>query len=191
MSREPAPPPRRRRRAPLDVAWLQRQALHYVERFETTRAGVRRVLEGRIRRRAARTGEDAESVTAEIGGVIEKLVALGYVNDRRFAENLDRRLRRQGHSRASIAARLRSKGVPREVIATLAEEDGAADELDAAWRAARKRGLGPFRRAPLSPDPERRARERQREYAALGRRGFSFDVARRVIEASAPPESAD
>lgn len=48
-------------------------------------------------------------------------------------------------------------------------------------RYARRRRLGPFTR-----DPSTRRDHRQEHLAALGRRGFGYDVARRVIDADDP-----
>lgn len=50
-----------------------------------------------------------------------------------------------------------------------------ADELKAAARLVRRRRLGPLR-----PRADR-AEHRERDLAVLGRAGFSFEVARKVI----------
>ena len=66
--------------------------------------------------------------------------------------------------------------------ATGARDDGGgfthADEVEAAFRVARKKKLGPF-----CPDPDKRIAERQRHLGFLARRGFSSDVAHHVIDA--------
>jgi regulatory protein len=91
--------------------------------------------------------------------------------------------------------KLREKGVEAAIIAgavaTLAPEGGDA-ELKAAVNLARRRRLGPFR-APDRKSGNRKvqakekAKEREKQMAALARAGFSFDIARKVIDA----ESAD
>jgi regulatory protein len=50
--------------------------------------------------------------------------------------------------------------------------------LAAAAAYARRRRLGPFRRVP-----EERAERRQKDLAALARRGFGYGVAKQVIDA--------
>ena len=45
---------------------------------------------------------------------------------------------------------------------------------------ARKRGLGPYR------EPATRREARDKDLASLGRRGFGYDLARRVIDADDP-----
>ena len=172
----------RRDARPMDEAWLQHQAMHYVERFAASAAGVRRVLEGRVRRPFARTGEDGSVVRAAIGAVIGKLEALGHVDDSRFARDLAERLRGQGHSLAALRSRLRTKGVRDDLIDALTRAADGDLELRAAWRAAQRRRLGPYCR-----DPARRVADRQRHLATLGRLGFSYDIARQVIHAAEPP----
>jgi len=167
----------------MDAAWLERVALRHVERWEATREGVRRVLERRIRRRCGRTGESPDEALGWIEDLLPRLEARGYVDDRRFAAQLLRRMRRQGRSRAQIRGRLRKKGVPSAIASECLAEDRGEDELEAAWQAARKRRLGPY-----CCDPERREAERERHLAILGRRGFSFEIARQVVEARDLPE---
>jgi len=176
---------RGRDREPLDAAWLEGHALRYAARWETTRRGVAELLERKVRERCERTGESPEAVLARVPGIVEELVARRYVDDRRFATQLTERLRRQGRSRAQIQMQLRRKGVPDGLILEqLRERDGdGADaerdaELQAAWRLARRRRLGPH-----CPDPERRAALRERHLAALARQGFSREIAERVIDA--------
>jgi len=174
----------------MNSAWLYRQSVHYLERFESTEEGVRRVLERRIRRRCMRTGEDEKDAIDGIAAVIQKLVKLDYVDDRRFAGHLVRRLRHRGGSRAQIRARMRDKGVPEMVIGdSLRTEAGCEEdaELRAAWIVARKRRIGPFRSEPLPEELDLRMRARKRELAIFGRRGFSFDIARQVLDATEVP----
>lgn len=178
---------RGRDREPLDAAWLEGHALRYAARWETTRRGVAELLERKIRERCERTGESPEAALARVPGIVDGLVERRYVDDRRFATQLVERLRRQGRSRAQIQMQLRRKGVPDGLILEqLRGRDGDGDgadaeseaELQAAWRLARRRRLGPH-----CPDPERRTVHRERHLAALARQGFSREIAERVIDA--------
>ncbi len=54
--------------------------------------------------------------------------------------------------------------------------DEANPDLAAAFTLARRRRLGPFRLAA-------REENRQRDMAVLGRAGFSFEIARKIVEA--------
>jgi len=71
--------------------------------------------------------------------------------------------------------------VPGEIVdgalAALAEQ-AAEPDLAAALAYARRRRIGPYRGGPADPAA------RERELAALGRRGFTYETARRVVEAT-------
>ena len=168
---------------PLDAAWLERRAVEYVARWESTRRGVAEILERKVRQRCDRTGEDAEEILALVPGIVERLAERDYVNDHRFATQSFERLRRQGRSRAQIRLHLGRKGVPDSITLELTRDDDPDAELEAAWRVARRRRLGPH-----CPDPERRVAQRERHLAALARQGFSREIAHRVIDAEHVPE---
>ena len=164
-------------------AWLERRAVEYVARWESTRRGVAEILERKIRQRCDRTGEDAEETLGLIPEIVSRLAERDYVNDRRFAAQTYERLRRQGRSRAQIRLHLRRKGVPDAITLELTRDEDPDADLEAAWRVARRRRLGPH-----CPDPERRAAHRDRHLAALARQGFSREIAHRVIDAERAPE---
>ena len=98
-----------------------------------------------------------------------------------------------------IAARLREKGVAvatiERALETLGESSGDV-ELAAAVNLARRRRLGPYRpethaKGRAKADRSNRkpvASEREKALAALARAGFSYDVARRVIDADSIDE---
>jgi len=63
-------------------------------------------------------------------------------------------------------------------------EPAALDEdLEAAWRTAKKRRLGPYCR-----DPAERSERRERHLGVLARKGFSREIAYRVVDADSPPD---
>lgn len=168
----------------MDTAWLEHKALDYVARWESTRRGVAELLERKIRQRCDRTNEQPETPLALIPEIVERLVARDYVNDQRAASQLFERLRQQGRSRSQIRFRLLQKGVPESITSEFTRLHDADAELQAAWKTARRRGLGPHCR-----DPERRSAERTRHLSVLARQGFSCEIAHRVIDAkeTTPP----
>jgi regulatory protein len=163
---------------------LEKAALAYLERYASSAENLRRVLMRRVERAArAHPSEEGATVRAEgavqVGAVIDRLVARRLLDDRLYAEARARSLSRQGRAASVIARRLQIKGVGAEALdgaLTALAEDGHSD-LAGALRLARKRRLGPFRAAA-----ERRER-RARDMAVLGRAGFSFEIARRVVDA--------
>jgi regulatory protein len=184
---------------PLDSDWLEREAMRYVAQWEATRQGVREVLERRLQARCERTGEDPGTLIDAIPRVLDLLVDRGYVDDRRFAKQRIERSRRQGRSTARIRAELEAKGADPSLLAELEAEIATAGgtgstgevaaapespgdpELEAAWRTARKRRLGPY-----CVDPAQRTERRQRHLAVLARQGFSREISYRVVDAHTP-----
>lgn len=165
------------RRAPpkLSPSYLENAALHYLERFASSKAKLKRVLSRKAARSLAHWGGEAIEAEAMIAAVIERLAGLGYLDDQAYARQKAESLQRRGGSRRIIRQSLAAKGVD----ADMAAEAMAAlePELDAARALARRRRLGPFR-AEASED------SRRRDLAALARAGFAYDIARRVIYAA-------
>ena len=74
--------------------------------------------------------------------------------------------------------KLLRKGIPEGLCEDLLREGSESDlELASARIHARRRGLGPHRKPP-----ESRAGYRERDLGALGRAGFSHEIARTVID---------
>ncbi len=159
---------------------LYQAALSYVARYATSRENLRRILWRRICRHAARTGTDApepESVDAEIDRILERLQAMGAVDDAAYAATQVRTLRNRGRSARAIRSRLQAKGLDAQAIDTaMASDQPDSEERAAAHRYAQRRRLGPY--GGDSQDTERR----RRALAALCRAGFSYSVAQEVVD---------
>jgi regulatory protein len=164
-------------RPPPDEASLREAALSYLARYATTEAGLRLVLYRRIDRwaRQATDRDDvdqhATAARAHVPALVARMVELGLLNDAAFAESRARGLALSGRSRRVIAMRLMAKGIdPDQAREALPEMEGG--ELVSALILARKRRIGPFRKA--EPD-------RNRELGVLARAGFPRDVALRAL----------
>ena len=165
----------KRRVKPVTAARLERVALAYLEKYAATAEGVRRVLRRRVTKAARFHDTDVDAAHSWIEEIIGRLVRAGMIDDAAYAEGRVRSLQRQGRSRRWIAGTLAAKGVPADIAAAaLAAVHGDDREFAAACRFARRRRLGPFR--------TRDGGDRARDLASLGRAGFSYGVARRVIE---------
>ncbi len=159
--------------------------MRYLERYAASARHLERLLLAKVRRSAERHGTDAEAGTVFVRALIERLGRAGILDDQRYAQGKASSLRRRGGSRRSIRAALAAKGIARdevEAAISAADEAGEGEEADlaAARRFAERRRLGPWRRAD-------RAGHRLKDLAALGRAGFTYDVARQVID-GAPEE---
>ncbi|MCJ2071136.1 RecX family transcriptional regulator [Methylobacterium sp. J-030] len=166
----------------MSPAWLERAALHYLERYSASTEMLRRTLARRVEKRARLRGEDPAPFAELIAATVARAVSAGLVDDARFTDTRLATLRRRGTSSRGASAKLAAKGIPRNVVeAALQAErealpDGEAIDDQAARAYAKRRRLGPYRR------PDLRATYRDRDLAALARAGFSYDLARRVVD---------
>lgn len=198
-----AGPRRAREPRPVTPESLEAAAVFYLQRYAASTQRVRRVLRRRVDRAARlRPQDDVDPAAAAawIEAILQRYQKAGLLDDDRYAEGRAATLFRRGDSQRAIAARLRADGLDDDRIkaalaravadATPGGPNGADDEGDAAADVdldpdlmaaavlARRRRLGPYR-----PDAESRAAHRQRDLAALARKGFRADVARRIVDA--------
>src|SRR5579883_302814 len=180
------PPPRKGPRL-ATARYLENAALHYLERFASSSANLKRVLMRKVARSARFHGTDPAEGERLVDGIIVRYLEAGLLDDRAYAAQKAASLRRRGGSRYGIRGKLVQKGVEAELIQStldqLDEEEGDGD-LAAACALIRRRRLGPYRA------PETRAEHRQKDLAALARAGFGLDLARRVL-AAADPEALE
>lgn len=174
----------RERRAPRRITadYLQRAAMHYLERYSAPAARLRRVLARKVVLSCRHHGLEPAAFDAMLDEIVARCVSSGLVDDQRFAEARAATLRRRGRSARAVAAHLSAKGVARDLAAE-ASESSAEDELAAAAKTARRKRLGPWSRGD-------RAASRQKDLAALARAGFPMTIARAVIDGAGDEEMA-
>ncbi len=160
----------RKPRPPLDAARLNELALHYVGRFATSRAKLIDYLRRKVRERG--WGDEGE---VDFDGLADRLVQLGYVDDRAYALAKARSLTGRGYGERRVRQALAIAGVDEEQSGD-ARELAETEAVDAALRFARRRSIGPFAAAP--PDP----RDRDRALAAMIRAGHRFGLARAIVD---------
>ncbi|WP_374990350.1 regulatory protein RecX [Sphingosinicella sp. LHD-64] len=116
------------------------------------------------------------SEEADVADLVERIVALGYVDDRAFAKARAASLGRRGYGAARVGEALRVAGIAEDdgLEARAAAREGA---WDAALRFAERRKIGPFALA----EADRPAREKA--LAAMLRAGHPLDLARRLVSA--------
>jgi regulatory protein len=141
----------------------------YNAALATLSSGTRTTEE--VRRRLVRKGFDEEAIDT----TVRRLQDNQYLDDRCLARDYaSARVRLRGEGVNRIRLRLRRRGVEREIVdEVIAEMDPEIDWLEVAREQARIRcqRLGP------AVDTLRR---RKRLYDFLVRKGFEYDVARRV-----------
>ncbi len=183
-SRKPHKAARARRgrgRGPREATakYLRNSARNYLDRYATSSAHLRRLLLDKVARSARAHGTDPQAGAVAVDALIAEFLGAGLLDDARYAEDRALILFRRGASARAIRGALLAKGVASELIEPALERLGAEaaePELAAALAYARRRRLGPYR------SPQARAAMREKDLAALGRRGFGYDLARRVIE---------
>ena len=164
----------------IETELLERWALGYLGHYASSAENLRRVLMRRVRRHAPEAIEPARPL---IEAILTRYREAGLLDDDAYAAGRAASLNRRGDSLRAIRARLAAKGVASEVVAGAVGalwESGADPDLAAACAFARRRRLGPFRRA---------AADRSRELAAFARAGFARRVAEAVL-ACADEEAA-
>ncbi|WP_158046986.1 regulatory protein RecX [Skermanella pratensis] len=185
MSSTPVPtqPGRRQQPKPVTAQYLENAALYYLQRFSSSSANLRRVLMGKVERSARAHGTDRAEGAALVEALIERYQRSGLLDDKAYAEAKAASLHRRGTSTRAIRGKLSLKGVGGDEIAaaleSVDEETPGDTELAAAVALARRRRLGPFRRIA-------REEHRDKDMAALGRAGFGYQIARRVVDAEDP-----
>lgn len=185
MAPEEAPKNRRHaRKKPRKISprYLENAALFYLKRYSATASQLRRVLLRKVdRSHRVHAGGNREEAARWIEALLEKLVRNGLLNDQAYARGRAQSLRAGGRSARTIAQKLKLKGVSADLTSQmLAEATGDISEEEAAQIWARKKRLGPYSR-----DPEQRKTLRAKHLAAMARAGFSFGLAKKIIDGSA------
>lgn len=173
-------PAKRKRKVPRKVTLrsLENAALHYLKRYAATTSQLRRVLERRIDKSLRVHGGDKAEALRWVEDLVGKLTRGGLLNDDTVARMKSESLRAAGKSARMIALKLRQKGLSAELVEEHVDrvrED--VSEEEAARTLAKRKKLGPFR-----ANEQARKASRMKDLAALARAGFSYGVARKVID---------
>jgi len=171
-------PAKHGRKTPKKISkkYLENAALFYLQRYATSAENLKRVLLRKVKRSCAFHQIPAEEFTPVVEELVARYMAAGLVDDAVFARARVMSLRRQGRSRQAIMARLQARGLSQSQIEAAlrgVDEEQENPELAAAIACARRKKLGPWRKKP---------QDARKELAALGRAGFSYEVARRALE---------
>ncbi|MFT7582766.1 MAG: regulatory protein [Myxococcota bacterium] len=179
MARDGAKP--RRRRLPRNAEAFREMALNYLGRFPTTTKRFEQYLNRKVGEAIREGYAEAEVANLWIAPLVARLTRLGLLDDARYAESRASVLHRRGRSRVVIQRDLRGRGVPNELIPaaleSVANECEGDVQLEAAMNHARRKRLGPYDMTG------KRVERRERHLASLARAGFSFSLARQIVDA--------
>lgn len=168
----------RKPRPPLTAGKLEELALNYVGRFATSRSKLLAYLHRKLRERGWEGDSDPP-----VEHLADRMVGLGYVDDRAFALSKARSLTGRGYGERRVRQALMVAGIDETEGADavqLAEEEAVASAL----RFASRRSIGPYRASRPTPQ------ERERALAAMVRAGHRFTLARAITDLN-PGENPD
>jgi len=165
-------------RPPLTAERLEELALNYVGRFATSRSKLAAYLHRKLRERGWQG--DGEPLVQDIA---DRMVRLGYVDDRAFALSKARSLTGRGYGERRVRQALMIAGIDEDQGAE-AHELAATEAVGAALKFASRRSIGPYRANPSSPQ------ERERAIAAMVRAGHRFALAKAITDLN-PGENPD
>lgn len=149
--------------------------LYYLSRYDACAGKVRDMLKRRLQRISLEGQEIPSEAHQWIEQVIMRMIELGYVNDKRYAENQFRRLSEAGKSARFITMKLMQAGVDPSVIEVVFQAD-EYDDLERAKALVSRKKIGYFR-----PQSER-LEYFKKDLMMLGRAGFSYETARKVLQ---------
>ncbi|MGB3723419.1 MAG: RecX family transcriptional regulator [Pacificimonas sp.] len=159
-----------RKRRTLDQEGLRALAIRYVERYATTRAKLLAYMGRKLRERDW-TGDAA----ADLEGIADRFVELGYVDDRIYGEAKARSLSARGYGAMRVEGALRQAGVDEDLREEIRD---TLDARQALLAFAKRRRFGPYAREEVDADKARK------EFAACMRAGHSVDLVKRLMGAS-------
>jgi regulatory protein len=154
---------------PSDVEGAMEKALRVLNAASQTRSGLGRKLE--------RAGYSVPTVNE----ACNRVEAMGYVNDRAYAEATLSKRQRQGRGVKLIASELRHKGIDSELVDEILRELSVEGEVE---RAAELAGKLLSRH-----DDEPLVRQREHVMGGLLRRGYTPWVAKRALEKASALDS--
>ena len=158
---------------------LENVALNYLRRYSSSCENLRQVLLRKVKRFAQFHEVDVLQTHKWIDEILENLIIKNVLDDAYYSKIKCFSLHRGGASKTRIRKKLREKGISQEIIEQvlkLLDNDTTEPELIAAAITARRRRLGPYR------DSKNRKTHRSKDLASLGRAGFSYSIANRIID---------
>ncbi len=156
--------------------------MHYLSRFASSTQNFKDVLWRKVERRGLADGVERSDAEGWIDAIAARFTALGLLDDVTFAQARASSLQRRGRPGTVIRQTLVAKGVSAEIAADAVATIQAGSEepdLDAAIAFARRKRLGSYGTGDASAD------RRRKELAAFARAGFSYQLARRVLDGEA------
>lgn len=173
--------------------YLYNAGLHYLKRYTASSSHFRNVMMRKVRKSCRHhIDQDLEKCKETLDKIIEKLTEEGFLNDPQYTYGMTASYRKRGVSKKYIETKLRQKGLPAELIAetidaidTHNHTEHENPEIAAALIHARKKRLGPYSKT-TAPQTDK---DLQRALGSFARAGFSYEIARHVLDLPASEAS--
>ena len=175
--------------------YLYNSGLYYLQRYTASQAHFRSVMEMKIKRSITFHGQPSlEETKPWLDEVTQIFIEDGFLNDKAYAQGMVTSLRRRGLSARAIMMRLKVKGLEADLVQEAlkrfdesATYEAGLDEKEADYLAAlsfaKRKRYGPYASDPLDWSDQKAVR---RVLSAFARAGFSYDLAKRVLEDHLP-----
>ena len=174
-----------KQRPPISETWLKSAGIRYLGRFSASEQHFRYTMLQKIRNAESRESDDPAVHQQWIEAAVKLAQEYGFLDDQKYANALASSLKRRGLAKSAARQKLRQKRVGASHIdEALKQSYMQTDEMQidpnlyAATRAAKKKRLGPW--GPENIDYP----TLQKQLAKLARRGFSYGIAKQVLQAS-------
>lgn len=163
--------------------YLHNSGLYYLERFVASKNHFKTVMQRKVKRSClAHKDQDYEECVKLVDALADKFEKMGLLNDALYTQGMVNSLRRKGLSQAGIINKMQMKGINRaQTLSTLQQLDSVhydtekEAEMNAALTLARKKRLGPYSIKDV---------EHMKALGVFARAGFSYDIAKTILEIS-------
>lgn len=165
----------------LSERYLRNSGEFYLNRFPASSKHFKTVMTRKIDRscRVHTNQNRDEWITFVEQTLVPEFKLLGFLNDDLYSKALYNSLKNRGLSRKAIQSRMAMKGVDKDsIMKLLNDEDNGLDEKEAVIIFAKKKKIGRFRNIPDANTPE----QTRKDLGKLARAGFTYDVAMSVLE---------
>ena len=167
---------------PMTQKRLYNITLFYLSKYEASSEKVRQMLRRRLEKAVFNGEEIPVEAPQWIENIIQKMITLHYIDDSRYTENQVRILSSQGKSENFIICKLQQSGISADLTRSFLEKQDESD-IDRAVNWLKHHRKGGFRTHFPQTDEEIRLIY-QKDMAALGRAGFSYQTAKEALSQS-------
>ncbi len=162
--------------------YLHNAGLYYLQRYASSQDNFRRVMMRKIQRSYAFHKAPAlEESKALLENLIKRFCENGLLNDEVYAQGVVRSCRARGKSSRYILGKLKEKGIHTDLAKTMLS-DQDEDRYETSYQAEMLAALKHARKKRLPPFSGMKEISFDKALASLARAGFSYDIARKVLD---------